>query len=140
PPLLPIPLSTPSTSRRAGILEADTPPQMRPLLATPRPGCERQAADDFAVQHIMRTQALEAGARDDTLEDAVARTCSMHVPWVLCMRTVASISATGIPQKSLIDHGLHSFWSHIVRVVWVGWWCNLSPSGSGHDLSPASWE
>nr|GFA95325.1 hypothetical protein [Tanacetum cinerariifolium] len=30
---------------------------------------QRQAADDFAVQHIMRTQALEAGARDDTLED-----------------------------------------------------------------------
>nr|GFA62847.1 hypothetical protein [Tanacetum cinerariifolium] len=186
PPLLPIPLSTPSTSRRARILEADTPPQNRPLLATPRPGCEvgesfaaaarrpgptmahrdterrmmaalelvnqrvsyqvdvctreslefctrhhdaqkdravvraeievlrserlayeqeegiqnrealakseaycralearvavletharrlewqRQATDDFAVQHIMRTQALEAGARDDTLED-----------------------------------------------------------------------
>nr|GEZ79232.1 hypothetical protein [Tanacetum cinerariifolium] len=151
PPLLPIPLSTPSTSRRAGILEADTPPRNRPLLATPRPGCEvgessaaasrrpgptmahgfdcsyvetrlrdterrmmaalelvnlrvsyqtrealarseaycralearvavlktharrlewqRQAADDLAVQHIMRTQALEAGARDDTLED-----------------------------------------------------------------------
>nr|GFC07172.1 hypothetical protein [Tanacetum cinerariifolium] len=91
-------------------------PRNRPLLATPRPGCEeddgrlrvgqpegqlpamraeikvlrseglayeqevlethacrlewqRQAADDFAVQHIMRTQALEAGARIDTLED-----------------------------------------------------------------------
>ncbi|GJS55044.1 reverse transcriptase domain-containing protein [Tanacetum coccineum] len=29
----------------------------------------RQAADDLAVQHIMRTQALEAGARVDTLED-----------------------------------------------------------------------
>ncbi|GKF24149.1 hypothetical protein Tco_0076471, partial [Tanacetum coccineum] len=28
-----------------------------------------QAADDFAVRHIMRTQALEAGARVDTLED-----------------------------------------------------------------------
>nr|GFC85033.1 hypothetical protein [Tanacetum cinerariifolium] len=40
PPLLPIPLSTTSTSRRAGILEADTPPRNRPLLATPRPGCE----------------------------------------------------------------------------------------------------
>nr|GFD11764.1 hypothetical protein [Tanacetum cinerariifolium] len=40
PPLLPIPLSTPSTSRRAGILEADTPPRNRPLRATPRPGCE----------------------------------------------------------------------------------------------------
>nr|GFD55100.1 hypothetical protein [Tanacetum cinerariifolium] len=31
---------------------------------------QRQAADDFAIQHIMRTQALEAGLRDDTLEDA----------------------------------------------------------------------
>nr|GFB42692.1 reverse transcriptase domain-containing protein [Tanacetum cinerariifolium] len=38
PPLLPILLSTPSTSCRAGILEADKPPQNRPLLATPRPG------------------------------------------------------------------------------------------------------
>nr|GFA32578.1 hypothetical protein [Tanacetum cinerariifolium] len=38
PPLLPI--STPSTSRIAGILEANTPPRNMPLLATPRPGCE----------------------------------------------------------------------------------------------------
>nr|GEX70959.1 hypothetical protein [Tanacetum cinerariifolium] len=30
---------------------------------------QRQTADDFAVQHIMRTQALEVGARIDTLED-----------------------------------------------------------------------
>nr|GFC79439.1 hypothetical protein [Tanacetum cinerariifolium] len=30
---------------------------------------QRQAAEDFAGQHIMRTQALEAGACDDTLED-----------------------------------------------------------------------
>ncbi|GKF52976.1 hypothetical protein Tco_0159886, partial [Tanacetum coccineum] len=30
---------------------------------------QRQAADDFAIRHIMRTQALEAGARIDTLED-----------------------------------------------------------------------
>nr|GFB94590.1 hypothetical protein [Tanacetum cinerariifolium] len=134
PPLLPIP----STSHRAEIPEADTPPQKRLLLTTPRPGCEvgesfaaaarqpgptmalsvdcsfvdtmetrfrdtkrrmmttlemvnmrvnyqarvavletqacrhewqRQIADDFAVQHIMRTQALEAGAYIDTLED-----------------------------------------------------------------------
>nr|GEV60510.1 hypothetical protein [Tanacetum cinerariifolium] len=172
PPLLPIPLSTPSTGRRAGIPEADTLARNRPLLATPRPGCEvsessaavarrpgptmahgvdcsyvetrlrdterrmmaalelvnlrdratmraeievlsserlayeqegiqtrealarskaycralearitvlethacrlewqRQVVDDFAVQHIMRTQAFEAGAHDDTLED-----------------------------------------------------------------------
>ncbi|GKB95861.1 hypothetical protein Tco_0981998 [Tanacetum coccineum] len=173
PPLLPIPLPAPSTSRRADIPEADTPPRKRLLLTTPRPECEvgessaaaaarqpgptmahrvdyslvdtmetrfrdterrmmtalemvnmrvsyqvdvrsressefhsrhhdaqkdraavraeivralearvtvletevrrhewqRQAADDLAVQHIMRTQALEAGARVDTLED-----------------------------------------------------------------------
>nr|GFA36550.1 hypothetical protein [Tanacetum cinerariifolium] len=125
PPLLPIPLSTPSTSRRAGIPEAGTPPRNRPLLAIPRHGCEVEessaaasrrpgptmahgvdcsythealakseaycralearvavlethtcrlewqckAADDFAVQHIMHTQDLEAGARDNTLED-----------------------------------------------------------------------
>ncbi|GJR42977.1 hypothetical protein Tco_1311080 [Tanacetum coccineum] len=167
PPLLPIPL--PSTSRRADIPEADTPPQKRLLLTTPRPECEvgesyaaaatrhpgstiktrlrdterrmmtalelvnrrvtyqkdraavraeievlrrerlayeqesmetrqalakseahcralearvtiletevhryewqRQATDDLAVEHIMCTQALEAGARIDTLED-----------------------------------------------------------------------
>ncbi|GKB01807.1 hypothetical protein Tco_0829851 [Tanacetum coccineum] len=191
PPLLPIPLPAPSTSRRADIPEADTPPRKRLLLTTPRPECEvgessaaaaarqpgptietrlrdterrmmtalelvnrrvtyqvdvctressefctrhhdaqkdraavraeievlrrerlayeqesmetrqalarseahcralearvtvletearrhewqRQAADDLAVQHIMRTQALEAGARIDTLEDRVA--------------------------------------------------------------------
>ncbi|GKF63117.1 hypothetical protein Tco_0186565, partial [Tanacetum coccineum] len=30
---------------------------------------QHQAADDFAVRHIMRTQALKAGARIDTLED-----------------------------------------------------------------------
>ncbi|GJT12472.1 putative reverse transcriptase domain-containing protein [Tanacetum coccineum] len=30
---------------------------------------QRQAADDFAFQHIMRTYALEAGAHVDTLED-----------------------------------------------------------------------
>nr|GFB40741.1 hypothetical protein [Tanacetum cinerariifolium] len=38
PPLLPV--STPSTSRRAGIPEAGTPPWNMPLLATPRPRCE----------------------------------------------------------------------------------------------------
>ncbi|GJZ03608.1 hypothetical protein Tco_0536883 [Tanacetum coccineum] len=131
PPLLPIPLPTLSTSRRADILEADMPPQKRLLLIAPRPGCEvgesyaaaarqpgptmarrvdcssvdtvetrkdcavvraeievlrrerltyeheeyenRQAlaryADDRATRHIMHIQALEAGARDDTLED-----------------------------------------------------------------------
>nr|GEZ85480.1 hypothetical protein [Tanacetum cinerariifolium] len=127
PPLLPIPLLVPSTSRRAEIPKADTPPRKRLLLTAPRPRCEEdraavravievlrrkgltyeqesiqicealarskayirtlearvavletqahrhewqhQTADDFAVQHIMCTQAPEAGARVDTLED-----------------------------------------------------------------------
>ncbi|GKG28062.1 hypothetical protein Tco_0406389, partial [Tanacetum coccineum] len=30
---------------------------------------QRQAVDDFVVRHIMRTQALEAGACVDTLKD-----------------------------------------------------------------------
>nr|GFB59651.1 hypothetical protein [Tanacetum cinerariifolium] len=47
PPLLPIPISTPSTSRRAGIPEPDTPPRNRPLLATPRFGCE--VGESFAA-------------------------------------------------------------------------------------------
>ncbi|GJW95899.1 hypothetical protein Tco_0175571 [Tanacetum coccineum] len=40
PPLLPIPLPAPSTSRRADIPEADTPPWKRLLLTTPRPRCK----------------------------------------------------------------------------------------------------
>ncbi|GJR66149.1 hypothetical protein Tco_0012214 [Tanacetum coccineum] len=40
PPLLPIPLPAPSTSSRANILEADTPPRNRLLLTTPRLSCE----------------------------------------------------------------------------------------------------
>nr|GEV26009.1 hypothetical protein [Tanacetum cinerariifolium] len=38
PPLLPIPLPVPSTSRRAKIPEADTLPRKRLLLTAPRPG------------------------------------------------------------------------------------------------------
>ncbi|GJT51879.1 hypothetical protein Tco_0978036 [Tanacetum coccineum] len=36
--MLPIPLPAPSTSHRADILEADTPPRKRLLLTAPRPG------------------------------------------------------------------------------------------------------
>ncbi|GJR17393.1 reverse transcriptase [Tanacetum coccineum] len=39
---------------------------------------QRQAADDLAVQYIMRTQALEAGARVDTLEDTENGTKKSH--------------------------------------------------------------
>ncbi|GJR17697.1 reverse transcriptase domain-containing protein [Tanacetum coccineum] len=46
-PLLPIPLPAPSTSRRAKIPEADTPPRKRLLLTTPRPSCE--VGESFAA-------------------------------------------------------------------------------------------
>nr|GFB82689.1 hypothetical protein [Tanacetum cinerariifolium] len=59
PPLLPIPLSTPSTGRRAGIPEADTPPRNRPLLATPRPGCEVGESSATAVRRPGPTMAHE---------------------------------------------------------------------------------
>nr|GEZ57977.1 hypothetical protein [Tanacetum cinerariifolium] len=42
---------------------------------------QRQAADDLVVQHIMRTQALEAGARDDTLEDTGDH-CTKQITYV----------------------------------------------------------
>ncbi|GJZ85585.1 putative reverse transcriptase domain-containing protein [Tanacetum coccineum] len=50
PPLLPIPLPAPSTSRRADIPEADTPPRKRLLLSTPSPGCKvRESYADAAA-------------------------------------------------------------------------------------------
>nr|GEY26614.1 hypothetical protein [Tanacetum cinerariifolium] len=56
-PLLLIPLSTLSTSRRAGIPEDDTSPQNRPLLATPRPGCEVGESSAAAARRAGPTMA-----------------------------------------------------------------------------------
>ncbi|GKD28487.1 hypothetical protein Tco_1239265, partial [Tanacetum coccineum] len=50
PPLLPIPLPAPSTSRRADIPEADTPPRKRLLLTTPRPSCKVRESSAAARQ------------------------------------------------------------------------------------------
>ncbi|GJY87168.1 putative reverse transcriptase domain-containing protein [Tanacetum coccineum] len=46
--------------------------QCRGLRASPT-SLQRQDADDRAMRHIMRIQALEAGARNDTLEDTASR-------------------------------------------------------------------
>nr|GFA28938.1 hypothetical protein [Tanacetum cinerariifolium] len=71
PPLLPIPLSTPSTSCRAGIPKADTPPRNRPLLATPRPRCEVGESSDAAARrpgptmaHVVDCSYMETRLRD----------------------------------------------------------------------------
>nr|GEW60743.1 hypothetical protein [Tanacetum cinerariifolium] len=73
PPLLPI--STPSTSRRARILEANTPPQNRPLLATPRPGCEVGESSAAAARRQGPTMAHEVNCRymETRLQDTERR-------------------------------------------------------------------
>ncbi|GKB38912.1 hypothetical protein Tco_0883854 [Tanacetum coccineum] len=58
PPLLPIPLPAPFTSRRANIPEADTPPLKRLLLTTLRPGCEvGESSADAAARQLGPTMA-----------------------------------------------------------------------------------
>ncbi|GKF23488.1 hypothetical protein Tco_0075810, partial [Tanacetum coccineum] len=57
PPVLPIPLPAPSSSRRADIPEADTPPRKRLLLTTPRPGCEVGESSAAAAARNQRTYA-----------------------------------------------------------------------------------
>nr|GEX16270.1 putative reverse transcriptase domain, ribonuclease H-like domain, aspartic peptidase domain protein [Tanacetum cinerariifolium] len=52
-----LPISTPSTSRRARIPEVDTPPQSRPLLATPRPGWEVKESSAAAARRQGPTMA-----------------------------------------------------------------------------------
>ncbi|GJX27487.1 hypothetical protein Tco_0233783 [Tanacetum coccineum] len=58
PPLLPIPLPAPHTSRRADIPEADTPPQKRLLLTAPRPRGEKDRAAVRAEIGILRRERL----------------------------------------------------------------------------------
>ncbi|GJX28710.1 hypothetical protein Tco_0236789 [Tanacetum coccineum] len=52
-----------------------------------------------------------------SMNSAKTRARSLHVPSVIPVRTVASISIGGVSQKSLVNHCLDGFWSH---VVWVG--------------------
>nr|GFC30411.1 hypothetical protein [Tanacetum cinerariifolium] len=54
-----LPISTPSTSRRVGIPEANTPPQNRPLLATPRPGWQ-----GLAMAHGVDCSYIETRLQD----------------------------------------------------------------------------
>ncbi|GJU74431.1 hypothetical protein Tco_1265836 [Tanacetum coccineum] len=60
PPLLPIPLPAPSTSRRADIPEADMPPQKRLILTTPRPGCEVGESSAAAARQPGPTMAHQS--------------------------------------------------------------------------------
>nr|GFA01753.1 hypothetical protein [Tanacetum cinerariifolium] len=45
-----------------------------------------QATNDFAIQHIMRNQALEVGARDDTFKDTGHLKMEVEVPDSRCLK------------------------------------------------------
>ncbi|GJY93277.1 hypothetical protein Tco_0509059 [Tanacetum coccineum] len=65
---VPIPLP-PSTSRRADILEADTPPRKRLLLTAPRPGCEVGESSAAAARQPGPTMACRVDFSSvDTVE------------------------------------------------------------------------
>ncbi|GKG22271.1 hypothetical protein Tco_0387574, partial [Tanacetum coccineum] len=76
PPLLPIPLPAPSTSRRADIPEADTPPRKRLLLTAPKltwvyhVDVRSRESSEFYSRHqaakkdrVARSAMIEAQAR-----------------------------------------------------------------------------
>ncbi|GKC56826.1 hypothetical protein Tco_1084424, partial [Tanacetum coccineum] len=85
---------------------------------------QRQDADDRATRHIMRIQALEAGARDDTLEDTASRryrsfvlisyqkmapkraTRSTPVTTTLAPTATATTSVTNAQLQAMIDQGV----------------------------------
>ncbi|GKF83789.1 hypothetical protein Tco_0248687 [Tanacetum coccineum] len=75
PPLLPIPLPAPSTSHRADIHEADTPPWKRLLLTAPRPGCEVGESSVAASRQPGPTIARRVDCSSvDTVETRVRNT------------------------------------------------------------------
>ncbi|GJR35734.1 hypothetical protein Tco_1211418 [Tanacetum coccineum] len=81
PPLLPIPL--PSTSRRADISEADTPPRKRLLLTTPRPECEVGESSAAAAARqpgpTIETRLLDTERRMMTALELVNRRITYQV-------------------------------------------------------------
>ncbi|GKG32891.1 hypothetical protein Tco_0430401, partial [Tanacetum coccineum] len=73
--MLPIPLPAPSTSRRADIPEADTPPQKRLLLTAPRPGCEVGESSAAAARQRRPIMARRVDCSSvDTVETRVQDT------------------------------------------------------------------
>nr|GEX03449.1 hypothetical protein [Tanacetum cinerariifolium] len=78
PPLLPISLPVPSTSRRAEILEAKTPPRKRLLLTAPRPGCEVGESSAAAARQPGPTMARSAPCSPEYVPDPIK--LEDHVP------------------------------------------------------------
>ncbi|GJT08167.1 hypothetical protein Tco_0842629 [Tanacetum coccineum] len=62
---------------------------------------QRQAADDLVVQYIMRTQALEAGARIDTLEDTGHNLKALNLTKELVACAMAEAEAAGLGMATI---------------------------------------
>ncbi|GJU55731.1 putative reverse transcriptase domain-containing protein, partial [Tanacetum coccineum] len=64
---------------------------------------QRQDANDHATRHIMRIQALEAGARDETLEDTDSRRSTLVTP---TLNATTTTTVTEAQLQALIDQGV----------------------------------
>nr|GEX91135.1 hypothetical protein [Tanacetum cinerariifolium] len=108
PPLLPIPLPIPSASRRAEILEADTPPQKRPMLTAPRSG--REVAESSAARQPGPTMARSVDCSFvDTMETRKwpkRTTRSTQVSPVTPAPTATTTTITKAQLQALIDRGV----------------------------------
>ncbi|GJT21368.1 hypothetical protein Tco_0891305 [Tanacetum coccineum] len=79
PPLLPIPLPAPSTSRRADIPKADTPPQKRLLLTAPRPGSVRAEIEVLRRERLAYKQESIQTRQDLARFEAYSRALEARV-------------------------------------------------------------
>nr|GEY38517.1 hypothetical protein [Tanacetum cinerariifolium] len=122
PSLLPIPLPVPSTSHRAEIPEADTPPRKRLLLTAPRPRYEvgesfatvaRQPGPTMALErvwsftHDIEAQKDRAAVRAEIEKMAPKRTTrSTQAPPVTPAPTTTTTTITEAQLQALIDRGV----------------------------------
>ncbi|GJU45136.1 hypothetical protein Tco_1202402 [Tanacetum coccineum] len=97
PPLLPIPLPAPSTSRRADIPKADTPPRKRLLLTAPTPRVEvGESSAAAAARQLGSTMAYRVDhSFVDTVDTRVRDTER---------RTMAAIEVVNL--RAIIDQGV----------------------------------
>ncbi|GJW78904.1 putative reverse transcriptase domain-containing protein [Tanacetum coccineum] len=69
---------------------------------------QRQAADDLAVQYIMCTQALETGARVDTLEDTAPTTTTVTEAQLQALIDQGVAAAMAEAEASRVRNGYNS--------------------------------
>ncbi|GKD56413.1 hypothetical protein Tco_1289800, partial [Tanacetum coccineum] len=112
--MLPIPLPAPSTSCRADIPEADTPPRKRLLLTTPRPSCEvgessaaaaaRQPGPTMA-HRVDYIAVLSVTSLLSIMENGTKRT-TRSTPVTPNPNATATTTVTEAQLQALIDQGV----------------------------------